>query len=202
MKTKQAEYWAGEPGEAYIRRNSAIGTRYEDRKSFFDLFKSFNKDSAILEAGCNIGLNLQILQGLGFTNLHGVDIGQKALGIASKSYPNVKFAQADLAELPYEDSQFDVVYTSGVLIHFNPLDALNVAMKEIYRCSKSVILGFEDYGSEFTSKVYTGRGDFYWKGPYVERWLKQFPSLDLKKKSIEHIQGLDRVYYRLDKNSS
>jgi hypothetical protein len=57
---EQEKFWSGEEGKSYLQRNFEIGTRFNDRKQFYDMFESIeDKNISILEAGCNCGINLQ-----------------------------------------------------------------------------------------------------------------------------------------------
>ena len=40
------------------------------------------KNLKILELGCNVGINLEILKKMGFNNLYGLEINNKAIEIA------------------------------------------------------------------------------------------------------------------------
>ena len=69
-----------------------------------------------------MGNQLLLLQQLGYSNLHGVDIQSHALEMARSRTKNVNLAQASSFALPYEDKYFDLIFTSGVLIHISPKD--------------------------------------------------------------------------------
>ena len=108
-----------------------------------------------------------------------------------------------ILEMPFNDSQFDVVFTMGVLIHQVPTTSLPVVMKEAVRCSKKTILGFEDYATRFqnpTDPVY--RNDMYWRGPFVSAWLDYESSLkamEVKNVPIPNHNGRYRQCYKLEK---
>ena len=80
--------------------------------------------------------------------------------------------------LPHEDSAFDVVFTSGVLIHIAP-DHLPRALDEIHRCTKEYIWGVEYYAPEETEISYRGHNRLLWKMDYARRYLERFPDLEL-----------------------
>lgn len=104
-------------------------------------------DASILEVGCNIGMQLRHLQLMDFTNLHGIELQQYA--IDHLCVEGVDVQQGNATKLPYLDGDFDLVFTSGVLIHL-PEPKLYQAMTEIVRVSNRWVWGFEYYGWERT----------------------------------------------------
>jgi ubiquinone/menaquinone biosynthesis C-methylase UbiE len=90
----------------------------------------------------------------------------------------VNLTQASTFALPYEDKYFDMVFTSGVLIHVSPRD-LPTALNEIHRCAKSYIWGSEYYASTVTEINYRGRGQLLWKMNYGREYLARFKDLEL-----------------------
>jgi pseudaminic acid biosynthesis-associated methylase len=125
-----------------------------------------------------MGNQLLLLQQLGYSNLHGVDIQSHALEMARSRTKNVTLAQASSFALPYEDKYFDLVFTSGVLIHISP-NNIPAAMKEIHRCAKSYIWGSEYYAPVATEINYRGHSDLLWKMDYAREYLARFDDLEL-----------------------
>jgi ubiquinone/menaquinone biosynthesis C-methylase UbiE len=80
--------------------------------------------------------------------------------------------------IPYPDADFDLVFTSGLLIHIAPND-LVTAMSEIYRCSTTWIGGLEYYAPEMTEVSYRDRQNLMWKTDYARLYLKNFADLEL-----------------------
>jgi len=170
---KQEEFWSSIEGDEYLKRNFSRSDDEEARRSpFFDLFDQIgNKDISILEVGCNCGINLSRLSANGYTNLTGIDIGAAAVKEAQKRLPKAKIIEGSILNLPFDDGEFDLVFSSGVLIHQNPSDALFKAMDEMYRCSSSYILGLEDYSNNVEPIRYRAKDGFCWRAPYREFWL-------------------------------
>ena len=186
--TPQLGAWCGEFGREYTMRSCLTPeqvdalwgknygiTRTELNRRFLG---SSATDARILEVGCNIGNQLSLLQRFGYSNLYGVDVQDYALEIARSRLNNVNFAQASSFSLPYEDKYFDLVFTSGVLIHISPND-LPAALDEIHRCAKSYIWGSEYYASGETEINYRGHDELLWKMDYAREYLARFADLDL-----------------------
>ncbi len=97
---------------------------------------------SVLEVGCNLGQQLRHLDLGSGVRLCGVDVQTEVLRVAQSVVPAATFVRADARSLPFADGAFDLVFTSGVLIHIPPAD-LGRAMDEIHRVSARWIWGLE-----------------------------------------------------------
>lgn len=188
MKTAQIERWQNDFGREYTDRNSlspeSLDALY--RKNYGVTRKEINqrfladipKNSRILEVGCNEGNQLCMLREMGFVHLYGIELQDYALSKARKRIDTAELVKATAFEIPYPDGFFDLVFTSGVLIHIAP-DDLPVAMSEIHRCAKRWIWGFEYYAPQMTEVVYRGHKSLLWKTDYARLYLRQFSGLEL-----------------------
>jgi SAM-dependent methyltransferase len=130
QRTKQIGTWAGDFGREYTDRNSYTPAELDEfyRRSYGIMCTELNerclagipRDARILEVGCNIGTQLLVLQETGFTNLNGIKIQSCALERAKLRLPLAAMTQASAFSIPYADRLFDLVFTSGVLIHISP----------------------------------------------------------------------------------
>lgn len=194
IKTKQIDFWQGEFGKKYTKRNT-YGPKqldllykkiygiscYEMNNSFLS---KFNKNLKILEIGCNNGQQLRHLQLMGFKNLFGIEIQWYATEIAKKVTRNINIIQGSAFDIPFRDGYFDLVFTAGVLIHINPKD-IEKAMQEIYRVSKKYIWGFEYYSQNgYEEIVYRGNRNVLWKTDFRAFYQKVFPQLKLIKETL------------------
>jgi len=66
-----------------------------------------------------------------------------------------QFVLATAFEIPFPDGFFDVIFTSGVLIHIAPSD-LPKALHEIHRCAGGFIWGLEYYSPQPMEVTYRG----------------------------------------------
>jgi pseudaminic acid biosynthesis-associated methylase len=186
--TPQLRAWCGEFGHEYTERScltpeqvdalweKSYGTTRAELNRLF--LRSIPTDARILEVGCNIGNQLSLLQRLGYCNLYGVDVQDYALDIARSRIKKVNLTQASSFSLPYEDKYFDLVFTSGVLIHISPHE-LPAALDEIHRCAKSYIWGSEYYASSVTEIDYRGHSELLWKMDYAKEYLARFADLEM-----------------------
>lgn len=212
-RTLQERVWLGDFGKEYTNRNmlnpeeldwvtiNDYGiSRTELNKEFLDGIKP-NK---ILEVGCNAGNQLLLLQRMGYNNLHGIEVQDYAVELAKKRTSGINILKGSAFDIPYEDGFFDMVFTSGVLIHVSPQD-INNALDEIYRCTSKYIWGMEFYSDNGYEHVkYRGNKDLLWKTDFSKLFLERFHDLKLiKKKKIpyKHDKNIDMMYL-LEKQST
>ena len=183
---EQIQYWKGKPGKEYTVRNfktnlSGWDSFYKDtwgytRIEMNELFiGSLPKDIKILEVGCNLGMQLTGLQRMGFTNLYGIDLQD------TYTFPGTNIIKASAYDIPFKDGFFDLVFTSGLLIHISPED-LHIVMSEIYRCTNKFIWGFEYYSDSIEKINYRGKDNLLWKADYARIFMDEFSDLKLDKK--------------------
>lgn len=160
----QKDFWSGKFGVDYTERNVLSPEKLEDsynsmygvtRSSINDMFlEGLNlKYNKILEVGCNVGNQLRLLQKMGYKNLYGIELQEYAVQRAKDLTQGINIIQGEADNIPFKDGYFDLVFTSGVLIHINPKNLSNV-MKEIVRCSKKYIWGIEYYKDKFMEVSY------------------------------------------------
>jgi len=196
--THQRKTWEEEFGEGYLERNKfnpseldlMILNRYGINKSDInsDFLKDIPKDAKILEVGTNIGNQLFHLQSQGFTNLYGIEIQDRAINYAKHRADNLNIIKGDALNIPFKDNFFDLVFTSGVLIHISP-DNINKALSEIYRVSNKFLWGFEYYAPTYTDLEYHGQKNIMWKTDFCKLYLDTFPDLKLiKEKKYKYLE--------------
>jgi ubiquinone/menaquinone biosynthesis C-methylase UbiE len=122
-------------------------------------FQQLLPKGKILEVGCGVGLEAELLAELGYQYV-GTDIAKAFVAEAKRLHPKLKFAQASAYELPFGDQEFDGFITIATLIHV-PKAKLGVALGEIKRVTKPGGYGFIvikegsgeelDYRDRFTS---------------------------------------------------
>jgi pseudaminic acid biosynthesis-associated methylase len=168
--------WAGRFGDEYLDRNL---DRQAGRGPFWSEQLARLDVKTVLEVGCNVGANLQwIAELLGVENVAGVDINEKALDFLRGRVPGIDARPAPARDLPFPDSSFDLVFTTGVLIHQAP-DELDSVMREIVRCSRRYVLCGEYYAEELTEVPYRGQEGALFKQDYGALYQRLFPGLRL-----------------------
>ncbi|OGF74044.1 methyltransferase type 11 [Candidatus Giovannonibacteria bacterium RIFCSPHIGHO2_02_FULL_46_20] len=196
--TQQIELWSGDFGNAYVDRNpqsvAELDALYEKDYGITrsalneEFFGALDRNAKILEVGANIGLQLGALQRMGFKNLLGVEINDYAVSQAKKLHPEVDIIKGSAFDLPFRDNYFNLVYTSGVLIHIAPGN-LPKAMGEIVRVSKNFVWGLEYFADEPTDIEYRGKKGFLWKRDFSAMYQELFPSLSVVKEKMLPMVG-------------
>lgn len=189
-ETEQIQQWSGEFGKQYTDRNFMtldemenlwIGNYGFSRSHMNEKFlRNIPLDVKILEVGSNIGNQLLCLQKTGFTNLYGIELQSYAVEISKSRTKNINIIQGSAFDIPYKDGYFDIVFTSGLLIHIAPQDINNV-LDEIYRCAKRFIWGAEYYFERYINVPYREKNALMWKGNFSKMYLERFINLHLVK---------------------
>ena len=199
--TKQMGVWDGEFGREYTDRGSCTLeelvslykrnyglTRAEMNEGFL---RGLDRSSKILEVGSNIGIQLLSLQRMGFSKLYGLELQEYAVHLSRKLTRNISVIQGSVFSIPFKDGFFDLVFTSGLLIHIGP-SHINAAMKEIYRCTSRYIWGFEYYSQNLAEVNYRGRDNLLWKTDYAKFYLSSFKDLVLiKEERYKYLDSKD-----------
>lgn len=134
-------------------------------------------NSKILELGCGVGRNLAGLRTIGYTNLWGIDISEKAIDFCKKYFFNLnaylRVGSIEKLIVSIPDNCFELVFTMAILEHIHP--SSEWIFKEIARITKYLIT-IEDefiksprhfprsYGDIFTELEMTQIGKPFIKG--------------------------------------
>lgn len=146
IKEQVKQYWDNEPcgtrGIEYPEGSreyyeKIMGNRYRVEPYLWDYLEPQRwHGKKLLEVGCGIGSDLMMFAWDG-AEITGIDISSKSVGLANQRLSayglNGNVIEADAENLPFNDEEFDVVYSTGVL-HHTP--SIVSAISEIYRVLK------------------------------------------------------------------
>jgi pseudaminic acid biosynthesis-associated methylase len=187
-KTKESDAWRGKFGSQYSARNlfdqSGLDKLYQGKYGItrtalnHRFLADIPRSASILEVGCNLGNQLILLKQMGFENLTGIEIHKGIVEEAQSRVPWARVMEGSALQIAFGDASFDLVFTSGLLIHIAPQD-LPVAMSELHRCARSWIWGLEYYAPEATEVPYRGHSGLLWKADYARFYTEHFPDLEL-----------------------
>ncbi|MEK7518889.1 MAG: pseudaminic acid biosynthesis-associated methylase [Patescibacteria group bacterium] len=187
--THQQSFWSGSFGQGYNDRNTWTLKGFDQfyRKTWGTTRTAMNRSflrglkiNTTLEMGANIGLQLRHLQAMGIKNLYGVELQWDAVERAKQLTHGISIIQGSAFDLPFKNNYFDLVFTSGVLIHIHPRDQKK-AMREMYRVSNKYIWGFEYFNPTEQEIPYRGNRNVLWKNNFLKLWQKNCPGLKLVK---------------------
>jgi len=204
--TEQIKGWSGDFGRLYTERNERGSAKLDElyltnfgvtRTALNEKYLAgIDKSARILEVGCNVADQLLCLQNMGFRNLYGIELQPYAVEKAKKRTKNINVIQGSAFDIPFKDKFFDIVFTAGVLIHISP-DDIDEALKEIYRCSRNYIWGYEYYADDYTPVNYRGENDLLWKTNFSKKYSELFSDLTLiKEEKIPYLtdDNVDVMY--------
>lgn len=185
--TKQLELWQGQFGDDYTSRNIITDDNLKARETLwaellkFMVLNSNHIPEKILEIGCGAGINLLAIENVYKNNggkevkLEGLEPNKKAAFIAKhQDIRNCIIRDGNIINPELCDSQYDVVFTSGVLIHIHPDDLLK-ATKEIYRVSKQFIVCLEYFSPELREIKYREQEQALWSQDFGLHYLNNYP---------------------------
>lgn len=181
-----AEFWAGEFGDEYNRRNEVDWTT---RVPFLRRVLDETGARSILDVGTNRGWNLRALKSIDDTlEMSGMDVNRSAIEEAQAAGFDVVEGTADQAVQEFGLGVCDLAITSGVLIHIAPED-LVPSMAAIRDVSRRYVLAIE-YEADTAQEVeYRGHKGKLWKRPFGRLYA------DLGLSLVEYtpnVEGYDR----------
>ena len=107
---------------AYDRIADAYAGAYSENDEtdfhFFQTFIDHMKGKRVLDMGCGIGTNSQLLYSKGI-DVVGVDASEGMLKNAKKTYPWLQFDKENILNTSYQDKSFDGIVLAYVIEHFN-----------------------------------------------------------------------------------
>ena len=158
----QEQFWAGDFGSEYLKRNRV---RWEDRVPFWRQILAITQCRSVLDVGCNAGWNQRAIRAVDRTIVTtGCDINADAMFEAREDGLDVRLASLySTGNLFCE--KFDLVATTGVLIHVPPRD-LREAMLNISVSSKRWVLAVEYDAPKEEEVLYRGNAERLWKRPF------------------------------------
>jgi spore coat polysaccharide biosynthesis protein SpsF len=166
---EQREFWSGEFGDEYTKRNNSSELIGSNIALFSEAFKSIsNRPGSILEVGANRGLNIVALKNI-FPNcdFSAVEINPKAFKELSKL--NVKATNSSIQDF-ISAEQYEVVFFKGVLIHVNP-DSLHDVYQKAAHLSKKYVLMVEYFNPTPVEVEYRGHSKKLFKRDFAGEFL-------------------------------
>lgn len=174
--SRQLAMWRGSFGNEYIKRNPADETKIAALAKFWRKLNIECHPNSVLEVGANIGRHLRAIRLGPAPELFALEPNELARRILVEEgvVDQDHIVHGSAESIDAKSESFDLVFTSGVLIHIPPerlLDAYN----EIYRVSKRYIVCIEYFSDKPETITYRGHGELLFKRDFGAYWLDHFP---------------------------
>ena len=172
---KQEKFWHSEYASEYIKRNQKFDidlgvAAWKKMLTEVDL----NTLSSVLELGCNIGRNLHIFeQLLPEAQKSIVEISPLAFNTVTQNFKLKDSQNKSILESDLPLYSFDLVFTSGVLIHVNPNDLIKT-MSKMYNYSKKYILICEMFSRTPKTVHYRNEDDLLFTRDFGRLFLENY----------------------------
>jgi pseudaminic acid biosynthesis-associated methylase len=177
-KTEQEEFWAGEFGAEYIRRNLGSNLLASNLALFSKALNSTRNLNSCIEFGANIGMNLKALQLLfPEQEQHAIEINSQAATVLSEVIPPARIYQTSILDFKPERT-WDLTLIKGVLIHINP-EWLPQVYDVLHRAAGRYLLVCEYYNPSPVTVNYRGHTQRLFKRDFCAEILDQHPDLTL-----------------------
>lgn len=179
-KTEQEDFWAGEFGDDYLKRNGLTPSSLASRLALWSKIvrNCPRRPSSILELGANIGINLHafamLLPGASLT---GLEINSSAANVL-RQWGGAEVIETSLFDFSHQ-KKWDFVFTSGVLIHLSP-DLLPDAYVTMATCSSRYVCMVEYYNPSPVTVTYRNNTEKLFKRDFAGEFLAANTEFELR----------------------
>jgi len=173
---EQQNFWANAYAEEYIQKNSQFD-REKGIAAWRLMLAKANPIGSILECGCNIGRNIDFLNHvLPKASKSIIEISKPAFEFVTKHH-QIYQAYNGSIENSCLSGKFELVFTTGVLIHIHPQDLLHNMEKMFEYASKYILIG-EYFNRTPVMIEYQGQENKLFKRDFGRLFIENF-SVDL-----------------------
>lgn len=103
--------------------------RFVEKPMMLSMLSSI-ENKRVLMLGCGTAEESELLKVFNPQKIVGIDISEKSIEVAKKSYPDLEFYVGDMLNLPFKDNEFDFIFSSLAISHVEDKDKV---FKELYR---------------------------------------------------------------------
>jgi len=172
-KTEQEEFWANTYAADYIKKNSDFDG-LAGQKAWQEMLSKTDSISTILECGCNIGRNIKFLNNiLPSAKKSIIELSKPAYDFVIDNMEIQNSFNGSILESELNGHTFDLVFSTGVLIHIHP-DNLLDNMQRMFQYSKKYILIGEYFNRTPTMIEYQGQKDKLFKRDFGKLFIENF----------------------------
>jgi len=172
--SEQENFWATTYATDYIKKNSSFDNQI-GAEAWAKMLKGTRGEiKTLLECGCNIGRNIeQIKMVLPEAIPSIIEISEPAFKFVTSHHDFKHAFNGAILDSAFDNASFDLVFTTGVLIHINP-DQLLQHMEKMFRYSNKYILMGEYFNRTPVSIEYQGEKDKLFKRDFGKLFIENF----------------------------
>jgi pseudaminic acid biosynthesis-associated methylase len=175
--SEQEQFWAGEFGDSYQERNQGEDILAAKTAAFSHILWRAGAINSLIEFGPNLGLNLIALRRLlPRARFAAVEINASAAG-KLRALGGIDVVHDSISKFEPQ-ATFDLVLSSGVLIHIAP-DDLPAVYERMYRSCGRYIALFEYYNPTPVEIEYRGHKGKLFKRDFAGDLMEKYPDLKL-----------------------
>lgn len=174
---------------------SYVVDKIKNKKPLIDLIKKYALNKKIIEAGSGTGVLSTYMASLGYDSI-GIDIDNQMLKLSQEIAENYNskvkpsFVKKSIFALDYNDNEFDVSFSNGVLEHFSDKKIINSLEQQI-NIAKIVIVGIP---TKYFNQEEAMYGDErYLPYSYWRKSIKNAGGIILEEKSMHYMNWKNRL---------
>lgn len=174
LANEQEVFWAKTYSKDYIEKNNSFHQALGMQAWEIMLSRAENVTN-ILECGCNIGRNIPFLNSV-LPKAHKsiIEISPTAYEHVVAQYALREHFNGSILESSFRPRSFDLVFTTGVLIHIHP-DNLLANMGKMYEYSNRYILMSEYFNRIPVMIDYQGQKNKLFKRDFGKLFIENYP---------------------------
>lgn len=178
FKTQQEDFWAGNFGTEYIKRNQGDALLASNLDFFSKALRGAHGIKSCIEFGANVGMNLRAL------NLLYPGLDAYAIEINADAAKELSMViRPDNIEIKSildfaPTRQWDLAFIKGVLIHMNP-EVLPLVYDMLVASAGRYLMVAEYYNTSPVSIPYRGHSDRLFKRDFAGEIMGSHPQLHL-----------------------
>jgi hypothetical protein len=120
---------------------------------------------------------------------------------AHRQRPKFNIIEGTVLDIPFKSDFFDLVFTSGLLIHIPP-SKIEDAIREVTCCSSRYIWGKEFFDEEYTEIQYRGQENMLWKADFPSLFRQYADVKVLETRVLEYTDSDNRdVTYLVERRA-
>lgn len=178
FKTAQENFWAGEFGAEYIKRNQGAALLASNLNFFTRALHNARSLHSCVEFGANIGMNLRALKLLyPDMEMHGIEINAQAAELLRAVVTAEHLYHTSILDFQPE-RVWDLVLIKGVLIHMNPGVLPDVYDRLASSCGRYLLVA-EYYNPSPVAISYRGHSDRLFKRDFAGEIMERHPKFKL-----------------------